>query len=84
MIEVASLPENDLVLVLEVVADLKRAKAERRAQAAEVVAHARARAAELSSLPREQLFAQLEAALEDIRAEAIALGMAHDGDWVGD
>ena len=76
VIEVASLPEKDLVVVLQVVADLKRAKAERRAQAAEIVARARERAAELKGLPREQLFDQFWAVLESIRAEAVAKGTA--------
>ena len=84
VIEVASLPENDLVVVLEVVADLKRAKAERRAHAAEIVAGARARADELRGLPREQLFAQLQAAFAGVRAEAVAKGTAIEGDWEGD
>ena len=84
VIEVASLPERDLVVVLEIVADLKQTKAARRAQAAELVARARKRAEELKDMPREQVFAQFRAAIESIRAGVIAKGTAIEGDWEGD
>jgi len=75
VIEVAGLPEKDLVVVLEVVADLKhQARTERRAQVAGVMARARQMAAELRNLPREELWARFRATLDEMRAQAIAQG----------
>ena len=87
VIEVASLPEQDIVVVMELIADLKtqaRLKAERRAQAAELVARARQRAVELKGLPREAVFAEFRTALDRIREAAIADGTAIEGEWEGD
>ena len=82
--EVVSLQDPDLLIVLEIVADLKRAKVERRTQAAEMVALARKRAAELKGLPQAELIKRLTATLDSIRAEAIAKGTAIEGEWEGD
>ncbi len=86
VIEVASLPEKDLVLVIEFVADLKQSRTgdSQRPSASEILARARQRAAEMASLPREEVFARFMAAAERIRAQAVANGTAIEGDWEGD
>lgn len=85
IIEVASLPEKDLLIVLNVVADLKQPPPlDPRARVAEIRAHAQVLAAEMQGLSREELFRRFFVNLEEIRTHAIANGTATDGeaDWV--
>jgi hypothetical protein len=51
--------------------------------ASEIGEEARRRARLLRDVPREQLVARFMEIGEEIRQEAIAKGMAIDGDWVG-
>ena len=85
VIEVAQLPENELLVVIEMVDNLKKQRARpNRESAAQIVARAKARAVETSHLSREVLIQQFGDALEAIRAAALAKGTAIDGEWEGD
>jgi hypothetical protein len=85
VIEVAQLKENELLAVIEMVGALKEQRARpNRKLAQEIVARARARAAETSALSREELMRQFGEVLEQIRAEAIAKGTAIEGELEGD
>jgi hypothetical protein len=85
VIEVAQLPENELVAVIEMVGALKEQRARpNRALAKEIVARARARAAEMSHLSHEEVVQRFTNAMDRIRAEAIAKGTAIEGEWEGD
>ena len=80
VIEVAQLPENELLLVIEMVGELKKQRAQpNREKAAEIVAHAKMRAADTSSLSRAELMQEFSGVLEEIRAQAIAKGTAIEG-----
>ena len=82
VVEVVNLPDDDLSIVLDVVAFLKQQRSAE--SAADIRRAARQRAAALRSLPRDQLAAQLREVGERIRGQVIANGMAVDGDWEGD
>lgn len=89
VLDFMSLPETEFMVVAEVITDFKRqaqAKAERRTQAAELVARAKQRAAELKHLSREELGRQFMQTVEAVRAEAIAHNTASDSEaeWVRD
>ncbi len=87
VMQVVTLPDQDLVAVMELIADLKaqaQARETRRQQAAALLARAKQRAAELQHLPRPELLARFEASLERIRLAAIANGTALDEDLQGD
>jgi hypothetical protein len=51
---------------------------------AEVVAEARKQAALLSDVPRSEIAARFDALSEEIRQQAIARGVAIEGDWLSD
>lgn len=81
VIEVAQLPENELLLVIEMVGELKKQRAQpNREKAAALVAQAKIRATETNSLSRVDLMQQFGDVLKEIRAEAIAKGTALDGE----
>jgi len=81
VIEVAQLPENELLLVIEMVGELKKQRAQpNREKAAALVAQAKIRATETNSLSRVDLMQQFSDVLKEIRAEAIAKGTALDGE----
>lgn len=82
VVEVAGLPDDDLAIVLEVVAFLKQQRATE--TTADIRRAARQRAAALRALPRDQLAAQLREVGEKIRSQAVASGTAIEGDWEGD
>ncbi len=82
VVEVVNLPDDDLSIVLDVVAFLKQQRSAE--SAADIRRAARQRAAALRSMPRDQLAAQLREVGEKIRGQVIANGMAVDGDWEGD
>jgi hypothetical protein len=85
VIEVAQLPENELLLVIEMVGELKKQRARpNRAAAGQLVAHAKSRAAETRHLPRTELMQQFSEVLEEIRAEAVAKGTAIEGELESD
>ena len=81
VIEVAQLSENELLLVIEMLGELKKQRTQpNREKAVELVAQAKIRADETSNLSRVELMKQFGDVLEEIRAEAISKGTALDGD----
>jgi len=85
VIEVAQLPEKELLIVIETVETLKKQRARpNRELAAQIVARAKARAAEMSHLSREEAMERFAKSLDAIRADAIAKGTAIEGEWEDD
>ena len=85
VIEVAQLPENELLVVIEVVNDLKkRRERPHRESAKQLVALAKQRAAEMGNVPRAELAKRLVKVIDEIRAEAIAKGTDIEGEWESD
>ena len=85
VIEVAQLPERELLVVIEMINALKKQRTHNnRALAAEMVARAKERAAEMSHLSREEVMERFSHAMDAIRAEAIEKGIAIEGEWEGD
>lgn len=86
IIEVASLPEKEMLSVLEFVGKIKQREKEGlpKLTVAEVRAEAKRRAAEMKNLSREDMVKRFNAATERIRAQAIANGTAIEGDWERD
>jgi hypothetical protein len=82
VVEVANLPDDDLAIVLDVVAFLRQQRSAE--TAADIRRAARQRAKALRALPRDQLAAQLREVGERMRSQAVASGMAIEGDWEGD
>jgi hypothetical protein len=81
VIEVAQLPEKELLIVIEMVDSLKKQRARpNRELAAEILARAKARALEMKNLSHEEVVQRFIDATERIRAEAIAKGTAIEGD----
>lgn len=79
MIEIASLPNEDLVVLLDVMATLKKQRVA--AEAEEILQAAFKRADLLRDVPRAELAAQFNTIREQIRTEAIEQGTVIDGDW---
>ena len=89
MIDMARLPEDDLPLVAEFFQRLMQTRHHEagkppRASVAALRAEARRRAAQLGSVPREQLIDRFIQIMDEIRADAIARGAAIEGEWRGD
>jgi hypothetical protein len=82
MVEVASLPDDELAILLDVVRFLKQQRSA--ATAGDIRQAARQRAAALRAMPRDQLAAQFRAVGERIRDQAVIGGTAIEGDWEGD
>ena len=85
--ELATLPEEDLPLVVEFVEYLKhqrRAPPQRRWSVAEIRSEARRRATQLGALPRAEIVARFQELAEAIRQEAVTGGSAVEGDWQSD
>jgi hypothetical protein len=82
VVEIANLPDDDLAILLEIVALLKQQRSN--ATAADIRQAARQRAIALQGMPREQLAAQFREVGERIRSQVVANGMAVEGDWEGD
>jgi phosphoserine phosphatase len=82
VVEIATLPDDDLAILLDIVALLKQQRA--KSTAADIRRAARQRVATLQNMPREQLAAQFQEVGERIRSQAIAEGTAVEGDWEGD
>ena len=81
VIAVAQLQENELLVVIETVESLKKQRARpNRESAKEIVARAKARAAETRNLPREELMKRFSDMLDAIRAQAIENGTAIEGE----
>lgn len=84
VIAVAQLQENELLVVIETVESLKKQRAHpNRESAREIVAHAKARAAETRNLSREELMKKFGDTLDAIRAQAIENGTAIEGELEG-
>ena len=84
VIEVAQLPENELLVVIEMVESFKKQRNHpNREAASEIVARAKSRAADTSSLSRAELMQKFSNTLEEIRAEAVAKGTAIEGELEG-
>jgi len=85
VVEVAQLPENELLVVIEMVNNLKRQRSHPNRELAEkIVAQAKIRAAETSQLSREELMKEFGDTLEAIRADALAKGTAIEGELESD
>ncbi len=85
VIEVAQLPEKELLIVIEMVDSLKKQRARpNRELAVEILAYAKARAAEMKHLSRAEVMEKFSKTLDAIRAEAIAKGTAIEGEWEDD
>ena len=82
MVEVANLPDDDLAILLDVVALLKQQRTTE--MTTDIRQAARQRALVLRSIPRDRLAAQFREVGERIRSQAVASGTAIDGDWQGD
>jgi hypothetical protein len=81
VIAVAQLQENELLIVIETVESLKKQRAHaNRESAKEIVARAKARAAEMRDLPRAELMKKFSDTLDAIRADAIANDTAVEGE----
>lgn len=85
VIEVAQLQENELLIVIEMVDNLKKQRARpNRELAVEILSRAKARASEMSHLSRAEVMEKFSKTLDAIRADAIAKGMAIEGEWESD
>ncbi len=82
VIEVAQLPEKDLVAVMEFVSHLKRQGD--RPSVSEIKAEAERLSGQLKNLPRNELMKRFQDNLDAIRANAIAKGTSLDKEWEGD
>ena len=79
VIEVAQLPEKELLIVIEMVDSLKKQRARPNKElAAEILAKAKARAEEVRYLSRDEAMEKFGKTLDSIRAEAI------EGEWKRD
>ena len=82
VIEVAQLQDKELLIVIEMVATLKKQRARpNRELAVEILARAKIRAEEMKHLSREEAMEKFSKSLDAIRAEAIANGTAIEGEW---
>jgi hypothetical protein len=85
VIEVAQLPEKELLIVIEMVDSLKKQRTRPNKElAVEIVARAKARASEMSHLSRTEVMEKFGATLDAIRTDAIAKGTAIEGEWEDD
>lgn len=85
VVEVAQLPENELLIVIEMVDNLKRQRSHpNRDLASKIITQAKTRAMETSHLSRDELMKEFSNALEAIRSDAISKGTAIEEEWEGD
>lgn len=82
VVEVAGLPDDDLAIVLDIVALLKQQKTTD--AVADIRIAARQRATTLRAMSRDQLATQYREIGEKIRGQAIAEGTAIEENWEGD
>lgn len=84
VVDVAQLPENELLVVIEVMDNLKKNRVNsNRDRAAKIVAQAKARASETRQLSHDELMKQFKNTIEAIRADAIARGVAIEREFEG-
>lgn len=83
---IAKLPPPDLLVVYETINDLqqKHVEGKPRLSSDEILARAKRRALEMSQLSHEETVQQFINATDRIRAEAIAKGVAIEGEWESD
>ena len=81
VVEIANLPDDELAILLDIVAFLKQQRAE---STVDVRRAARERAMTLKNKPRKQLVSQFREVGEKIRGQVVASGTAVAGDWEGD
>ncbi len=85
VIEVAQLQESELLVVIEMVGELKKQRANlHRDKASEILQNAKIRAKNMAHLSREEVMEKFSQTMEAIRAEAIEKGIAIEGEWEGD
>jgi len=87
VIEVAQLPEEDLLLLVDFLHYLKTQRAiagERHITAAQIRDMAIQRADTLRHLPYEQRVAQLITSIHRLEADALAKGVTIEEEWQGD
>ncbi|MCI0550427.1 MAG: hypothetical protein L0287_05695 [Anaerolineae bacterium] len=85
VIEVAQLQESELLVVIEMIGELKKQRVQNnRERAAEILEHAKVRAAEMSHLSREEIMERFIRAMDAIREDAIKKGTAIEGEWESD
>jgi len=88
IIEVASLPKQDLATVLELVQELKQKPqvsiGEKKRMAAKLLGRARKRADDLRALPRAEIATRLQEVMREIHQEALAKDSAIDDEWQDD
>lgn len=86
ILEVVSLPEKDMLTVLEFVGKIKQREKDKlpKFTVAEVHAEANRIAAETANLSRKEIMNRFRETVEQIRTEAIAKGTALDGEWERD
>jgi hypothetical protein len=80
---IAELPPTDLLIVYETIGELKQKERTKHLKE-EIKARAKARAAEMSHLSHAEVVQRFIDATERIRAEAIAKGIAIEGEWERD
>ncbi len=84
VIEVAQLPENELLVVIELVIELKKQRSHpNREAASEIVSRAKFRATNTKKLSHTELMKQFGETLEGIRSEAVEKGTAIEGELEG-
>lgn len=83
---IAQLPPPDLLVVYETISDLqqKNVQGKPRLSSDEILARAKRRASEMNRLSHEEAVQQFINATDRIRAEAIAKGVAIEGEWESD
>ena len=85
VIEVAQLPEKELLIVIEMVDSLKKQRAHPNKElAVEILAKAKARAEEVRYLSRDEAMEKFGKTLDAIREDAIAKDTAIDGEVESD
>ena len=85
VVEVAQLPENELLVVIELVDTLKKQRTHpNRELATKIVARAKARALETSHLSRPELMKSFGETIEAIRADAVTKNTAIEGELESD
>ena len=82
VVEVASLPDDDLAILLDIVALLKQQRAT--GTVADIRRTARQHVMALRNMSPDQLVTQFRAVGEKIRNQAVTSGTAIEGDWEGD
>lgn len=86
VIEVAQLPDQDLLVVMQFMRELRERQtiSAPRPSVSEIRAEAKRLAADMGNLSRAEVMAHFRTTTECIRAQAVTDGTAIEGDWRGD